>query len=242
MTPRTKFIVLNSPSNPTGAVYSPAQIKQIAEIAVEHGVFVLSDEIYEKILFPGAEFLSIASLGDEIKALTFTINGLSKSHSMTGWRLGYAAGDAEVVAAMGRIQDQSTSNPSSITQAAGVEALNGPQETVEVMRKAFEERRTLIVHGLRKIPGFECSIPGGAFYAFPKVDALYGRSYEAGGERKTIRGSDDFAAYLLESVQVALVPGSGFGADNHVRLSYATSNAQIEKGLARIADAVEKLR
>lgn len=242
VTPKTKVIVLNSPSNPTGAVYSPKAVQAIAEIAVKNGVYVLSDEIYEKILFPPSQFVSIASFGPEIKALTFTINGLSKSHAMTGWRLGYAAGDAEVIAAMGRIQDQSTSNPSSITQAAGVEALNGPQGTVETMRQAFEQRRTQIVDGLNKIPGFCCPNPGGAFYVFPDVSTVYGRSYVSGGERKTIKGSDDFAAYLLEAVHVALVPGSGFGADKHVRLSYATSNAQIDKGLARIAEAVERLR
>ena len=243
ITPRTKMIVLNSPSNPTGAVYSPAQIQAIAEVAVRRQVYVLSDEIYEKILFPGSEFVSIASLGDEIKALTFTINGLSKSHSMTGWRLGYAAGDAEIVAAMGRIQDQSTSNPASITQAAGVEALNGPQDAVETMRQAFEARRSLIVAGLNSIQGFECPTPGGAFYVFPKVSTVYGRAYGAtDGSRRTIVGSDDFAAYLLESVNVAVVPGSGFGANENIRLSYATSAANIEKGLARIAEAVEKLR
>jgi aspartate aminotransferase len=242
ITPRTKLIVLNSPSNPTGAVYTPEQIAAIADVAVRHRMYVLSDEIYEKVLYTGSKFVSIASLGAEIKALTFTINGLSKSHSMTGWRLGYAAGDAEVVAAMGRIQDQSTSNPSSITQAAGVEALNGPQAAVETMRQAFEQRRDIIVAGLNRIPGFDCPNPGGAFYVFPNVSSVYGRSWEkADGVAKKIAGSDDLAEYLLETVNVAVVPGSGFGADGHIRLSYATSNANIEKGLQRIAEAVEKL-
>ena len=243
ITPQTKMIVINSPSNPTGAVYTPAQLESIAEVAVRHQVYVLSDEIYEKILFAGSEFVSIASFGPEIKSLTFTVNGLSKSHSMTGWRLGYLAGDAEIVAAMGRIQDQSTSNPASITQAAGVEALNGPQDAVETMRQAFEKRRTIIVNGLNAIPGFACPTPGGAFYVFPNVSAAYGRSYQAAdGSAKKIAGSDDFAAYLLDTANVAVVPGSGFGADEHIRLSYATSEANIAKGLTRIADAVEKLR
>ena len=148
ITPKTRMLVLNSPSNPTGAVYEPSQLAAIAEVAVRHGIYVLSDEIYEKILFDGRKFVSMASFGPEIKALTFTINGLSKSHSMTGWRLGYAAGDSEIVAAMGRIQDQSTSNPCSISQAAGVEALTGPQDAVETMRVEFEKRRQVIVDGL----------------------------------------------------------------------------------------------
>jgi aspartate aminotransferase len=243
ITSNTKLLVLNSPSNPTGAVYSPEQLKAIAELAVKHGIYVLSDEIYEKIIFAPNKFVSIASFGPEIKALTITVNGLSKSHSMTGWRIGYAAGDAEIVAAMGRIQDQSTSNPTSITQAASVEALNGPQDAVETMRVEFEKRRTLIVDGLNAVPGIECPNPGGAFYVFPKVSGLYGKSYTAAdGTVKTIKGSDDFAAWLLESVTVALVPGSGFGADDYVRLSYATSSDNIRKGIERIAAAVETLR
>ncbi|HEY3331320.1 MAG TPA: pyridoxal phosphate-dependent aminotransferase [Capsulimonadaceae bacterium] len=243
VTPKTKLLVLNSPSNPTGAVYTEAQLRAIAEVAVKHGFYILSDEIYEKIIFSPNKFVSIASFSPEVKALTITINGLSKSHSMTGWRIGYAAADAEIVAAMGRIQDQSTSNPTSITQAASVEALNGPQDAVETMRVEFEKRRTIIVDGLNAIPGIECPTPGGAFYVFPKVSGLYGKSYTAGdGSTKTIKGSDDFAAWLLDVALVALVPGSGFGADEYVRLSYATSAANITKGLDRIATAVEALR
>ncbi|MDR3707376.1 MAG: pyridoxal phosphate-dependent aminotransferase [Capsulimonadaceae bacterium] len=243
VTTKTKLLVLNSPSNPTGAVYSREQLARIADLAVTHGFYVMSDEIYEKILFDDREFVSIASLGPEIKNLTFTVNGLSKSHSMTGWRIGYAAGDAEIVAAMGRIQDQSTSNPSSITQAAAVEALNGPQEAVATMRDAFEKRRTVIVDGLNAIPGVECPTPGGAFYVFPKVSAYYGKQgIGADGKPVTITGSDAFATWLLETAQVAVVPGSGFGADGNVRLSYATSPESIRKGLERIAAAVAGLR
>ncbi len=242
VTPNTKLLILNSPSNPTGAVYSRAQIQEIADLAVSKGIFVLSDEIYEKVIYDGTEVVSIASLGDKIKELTITVNGLSKSHSMTGWRIGYAAGDAEIIAAMGRIQDQSTSNPSSITQAASVEALNGPQDSVEMMRVQFEKRRSIIVDGLNSIPGIHCNKPQGAFYVFPNVSALYGKSWiTESGETKTIKGSDDFAAYLLSQALVALVPGSGFGADGHVRLSYATSAEIIQDGLARIANAVKRL-
>ncbi len=242
ITPRTKMLVLNSPSNPTGAVYSREELSAIADLAVKHNIYVLSDEIYEKVIF-GREFVSIASFNDDIYRLTITINGLSKSHSMTGWRVGWAAGDSEIIAAMGRIQDQSTSNTSSITQAASVEALNGPQESVETMRLEFERRRGIIVDGLNAIPGIRCNMPDGAFYVFPDVSALHGKSWSGGegGEAKTILTSDDFAEYLLSESLVALVPGSGFGADKNVRLSYATSEAAISDGLARIDAAVRKL-
>ena len=243
VTPRTKLIVLNSPSNPTGAVYSRDELAEIADLAVSRGIYVMSDEIYEKVWFADSKFVSFASLSDEAYKLTFTINGVSKSHSMTGWRLGWAAGDAEVIAAMGRIQDQSTSNPTSITQAAAVEALNGPQDSVETMRVEFDKRRKIIVDGLRAIPGITCNTPLGAFYVFPKVSGLYGRKWTnpESGVVKAIAGSDDFKDFLLTTVLVAVVPGSGFGADEYVRLSYACSTANIEQGLARIADAVRRL-
>jgi aspartate aminotransferase len=243
VTPRTKLIVVNSPSNPTGAVYSRTELTDIADLAVSKNIFVMSDEIYEKVWFADSDFVSVAALGEEIYKLTFTINGVSKSHSMTGWRLGWAAGDVEVIAAMGRIQDQSTSNPTSITQAAAVEALNGPQESVEIMRREFDKRRRIIVDGLNAIPGITCNMPNGAFYVFPKVSALYGRRWidPETGSINTINGSDTFKDFLLASVLVAVVPGSGFGADDYVRLSYACSTANIENGLARITDAVSRL-
>lgn len=242
ITPKTKILILNSPSNPTGAVYSPQAIQEIADLAVSKNIYVLSDEIYEKILFDNRKFVSIASLGDEIKKRTITVNGLSKSHSMTGWRIGYAAADAEIVGAMGRIQDQSTSNPTSITQAAAVEALNGPQESVARMCAEFQKRRDRIVALLNEIPGVQCATPGGAFYVFPNVRSYYGKNRQLeGGSTRKIEGSDDLADYLLESVAVAVVPGSGFGADDHIRLSYATSMANIEKGVGRIAEALAKL-
>ena len=242
LTPKTKLVVINSPSNPTGAVYAPQTLREIAELCAGRGVYLMSDEIYEKILYTGSEFVSPASFSDEIKKYVITINGFSKAHSMTGWRLGYAAADLDIVAAMSKIQDQSTSNPTSIAQAAGVEALNGPQDAVETMRQAFEERRDYIVPALNAIAGVAVQNPGGAFYVFPNVSALYGKSWTPEGDApRTIHGSDDFSAYLLEAYGVAVVPGSGFGADANIRLSYATSMDNIQRGVARIADAVRAL-
>lgn len=237
VTPKTRMLILNSPSNPTGGVYSPEQIRQIAELAVEKGFYVLSDEIYEKIIYDGNEHVSIASFGDEIKKLTITVNGFSKAYSMTGWRLGYAAAEKDVVDAMEAIQSHSASNMVSFTLPGGVAALEGPQEVVSDMVVEFDKRRKVIVDGLNAIDGITCAMPGGAFYAFPNVSALYGRTF--GG--KEISGSDDMTDFLLAEAGVAVVAGSGFGADNYVRLSYATSMENIEKGLARIAEAVGKL-
>ncbi len=233
LTPRTKMVIINSPSNPTGAVYSPQELRDISDLCVGRGLYLVSDEIYEKILYDNRPFVSPASFSAEAKRLTLTVNGLSKAYSMTGWRLGYAAADKDIVAAMSKIQDQSTSNPTSFVQAGGVEALNGPQDSVEMMRVAFEERRNTIVAALNAIPGVHCLSPGGAFYVFPNVSDLYAR----GG----FAGSDDLAAQLLEKAHVAVVPGSGFGSDAHIRLSYATSMANIEKGIARIAEFVRQL-
>ncbi len=241
VTAETKLLIINSPSNPTGAVYDEETLREIAELAVRYNIYVLSDEIYEKVLYDGRKPISIASFNSKIKDMTITINGLSKSHSMTGWRLGYAAGDSEIVSAMGRIQDQSTSNPSSITQAAGVEALNGPQEAVELMRVEFEKRRNYIVAALNDISGITCNLPAGAFYVFPNVSSLYGRTYSANGETFVVRGSDSLAEYLLEQSDVAVVPGSGFGADGYLRLSYATSLENIVKGVKRISEAIGRL-
>lgn len=237
ITPNTKILILNSPSNPTGAVYTPAALKEIAKVVVKHGFYVISDEIYEKMVYDGNEQVSIASFNDEIKKLTVTINGLSKSHSMTGWRMGYTAAEKEIIDAMSRLQDHSTSHPVSFVQKGAVEAFRGSQDFVDMMRREFAGRRRVIVDALNAIPGISCSEPGGAFYVFPNVSGLYGKTYKG----KQITGSDDFAAFLLEDVQVAVVPGSGFGADQNVRLSYATSMENIKKGVARIADAASKL-
>ena len=234
ITARTKMVIVNSPSNPTGAVYSPAALRGISDLCVARGLYLVSDEIYEKILYTGSSFVSPASFSAAAKKLTITINGFSKAHSMTGWRLGYAAAEKDIVAAMSKIQDQSTSNPCSITQAAGVEALNGPQDSVETMRQAFQERRDYIVAALNDIPGVHCTTPGGAFYVFPNVSALYG----PGG----FAGSDELTEFLLAQSHVAVVPGSGFGSDAHIRLSYATSMDKIKAGVARIAQAAKSLK
>ena len=242
LTPKTKLVIINSPSNPTGAVYAPQALRDISELCVGRGLYLMSDEIYEKTLYTGSEFVSPASFSEAAKKLTITVNGFSKAYAMTGWRLGYAAADLDIVAAMSKIQDQSTSNPTSISQAAGVEALNGPQEAVETMRRAFQERRDYIVSALNDIPGFHCVTPGGAFYVFPNVSALYGKSWTPNGDApRTLGGSDDFAAYLLDKYEVAVIPGSGFGADGNIRLSYATSMENIKRGVARIAEAVQAL-
>jgi aspartate aminotransferase len=238
ITSRTKALILNSPSNPTGGVATRQQVKDLASLCLQHDLVLVSDEIYEHLIYDGKEHLSPASLGGEIFAKTVVVNGCSKAYSMTGWRIGYAAAaDTALIAAMGRLQDQSTSNPTSIAQKAAVAALNGPTDTVEAMRCAFESRRNLIVERLNAIPGVSCRMPGGAFYAFPDVSKLYGKR---AGER-VIQGSDDLAAYLLEEVAVAVVPGSGFGADGHIRLSYATSSENIVKGLDRIDAAIRRL-
>jgi len=238
ITPKTKLLVLNSPSNPTGGIYSRKQLEEIAELAVNKQIYVLSDEIYEKIIYDGQKHVSIASLGPEIKKLTVTINGFSKSYSMTGWRLGYAAAEPEIAAAMTRIQDHSTSNPVSFAQKGGVEALTGPQDDVLKMIAEFDNRRKVIVERLNGIPGVSCAMPGGAFYVFPNVSKLFGMSY--GG--RAIDSSDTFAEFLLDEANVAVVPGSGFGAPDYIRLSYATSMSAITNGLDRMAEAINKLK
>lgn len=237
ITPKTKILILNSPSNPTGAVYSPDELKVIADIVVANGLYVISDEIYEKVIYDKNVHVSIASFGEEIKKRTVTINGLSKSHSMTGWRIGFAAAEKEIISAMSKLQGHSTSHPTSFVQKGGVEALRGPQDATEIMRKEFDVRRGVIVDGLNAIPGITCPEPGGAFYVFPNVSGLFGKSFNG----KKISSSDDLADYLLSEAKVAIVPGSGFGADENVRLSYATSMANIKNGLQRIAEAVSNL-
>lgn len=237
ITKKTKALVLNSPSNPTGLAYDKKTLEEIAAIAVRHKIYVISDEIYEKLIYDGFKHFSIASLGAEIKDLTFVVNGVSKSHAMTGWRIGYAAGPKDVITAMANIQSQSTSNPASISQKAAVEALRGPQDFIRTMNVEFDKRRKYMVDRLNRIKGMSCLMPVGAFYAFPKVSQLYGKS--VGGKR--IANSSDLAAYLLEEAKVALVSGDAFGADAYIRLSYATSMENIIKGLDRIEQATGKL-
>ena len=238
ITKRTKAIVLNSPSNPTGLAYDRKTLEEIAAVAVKHRIYVISDEIYEKLVYDGFTHISIASLNPEIKELTIVVNGVSKSHAMTGWRIGFAAGPRDVITAMANIQSQSTSNPASISQKAALEALRGPQDFLPVMNAEFDKRRKYMVERLNRMKGVSCMLPVGAFYAFPNVSKLYGKS--AGG--KTVKNSADLAAYLLEAAKVALVSGDSFGADAYIRLSYATSMEIIKKGMDRIEEAVNALK
>lgn len=237
LSPRTKFFLLNSPCNPTGEVYTRDELQALAEVIADAGIFVISDEIYEKILYDGAMHASIAALNPAVKEKTLVVNGVSKAYAMTGWRVGYAAGPPELMALIGKVQSQETTNTCSVSQWAALEALNGPQEGVEAMRQAFLERRDEIVSRLNAVSGVTCRNPQGAFYVFPDVSALYGRS--AGPN--PIRNDLDLCNYLLDSARVAGVPGSGFGADKHVRFSYATSMAQIQEAMDRIDRAIGQL-
>jgi len=232
ITPKTKALFLNSPSNPTGMVYSKDELQAIADLCVKYQIYVISDEIYEKLLFGGAQHVSIASLGAEIKDLTIVINGVSKAYAMTGWRIGYTASNKEIASAMASLQSHATSNPNSIAQVASVEALRGPQETVSMMLAEFERRRSRIVELVNSIPGLSCRMPQGAFYVMMNVSKILGKTI--GGE--VITDDVKLCSLLLEKAHVAAVPGSGFGAGNFIRLSYATSMENIEEGLKRIAD------
>jgi len=238
ITRKTKALVLNSPSNPTGLAYDQKTLEGIASVAVRHGITVISDEIYEKLIYDGFKHISIASLGPEIKNLTIVVNGVSKSHAMTGWRIGYAAGPKDIITAMVNIQSQSTSNPTSVSQKAAIEALRGPQDSVRFMTAEFDKRRTYIVDRLNRINGISCQTPVGAFYAFPRVSSLFGKSSHG----KAIQTASDVVTYLLEAAQVTLVSGDAFGADSYVRLSYATSMENIKKGLDRIEEALQRLQ
>lgn len=237
ITDKTKMLILNSPSNPTGGCYSKEALEDLAKVIVKAGILVLSDEIYETILYDGAEHISIASLGEDIKKQTILINGHSKAYSMTGWRVGYAACDKEIVKAMGKIQGHSTSNPVSFVQKGAETALNADQGFLSEMLSAFDERRKYIVDRLNSIEGISCLMPKGAFYAFPNIEKLLGRSYNG----KVMETCDDLCAYFLDCAKVALVAGSGFGAPNYIRLSYATSMENIKEGLDRIEKAVKDL-
>ena len=237
VTDRTRVLILNSPANPTGAAYSRDELTALAAVLATMEITVISDDIYEKIIYDGFEFFSIAAVSEEMKDRTVIVNGVSKAYAMTGWRIGYAAGSEPIVAAVTKLQSQNTSNPASIAQKAAVEALNGSQEAVGMMVKAFRERRDVIVAALNKIPGLTCPNPQGAFYVFPNVAQIYGRSFQ----EKVIDDSTSLAAYLLDEADVAVVPGIDFGADNYIRLSYATSQELIEKGVVRIAQALGRL-
>ena len=237
LTPRTKALVLNSPSNPTGGVYTQAELAALGEVVLEAGISVISDDIYDKILFDGAKFVNLAMLSPELKACTFVFNGVSKAYAMTGWRIGYLAGPAAGIKAVDTIQSQSTSNPNSIAQKAAVEALNGPQDSVRTMAAEFAWRRDDIYRRALEIPGVTTIKPAGAFYLFPNFSAYYERLRPEAGQSH----SQALAGYLLDEAQVAAVPGAEFGEDNCLRFSYATSRERIATGLSRIKAALEKL-
>jgi aspartate aminotransferase len=237
ITPKTKLLILNSPSNPTGMIYNKEELVAISEVLVEKGIFCISDEVYEKIIYDGQEHISIASLGPQIKRLTIVINGVSKSYSMTGWRIGYAAGPREIIKAMSNLQSHSTSNPTSISQKAALAALEGPQEPLYKMVTEFARRRDYIVERLNSIKGISCLKPQGAFYVFPDISQIIGKVFK----EQTIKDSVFLAQILLDGANVAVVPGSTFGTDGNLRLSYATSMENITEGLNRIEELVNKI-
>lgn len=230
ITEKTKCLMLNNPSNPTGMIYSADELRAIADVCVKHDLYILADEIYYQLIYDGIEFTSIASLGDEVKERTLLINGVSKSYAMTGWRVGYCAANKTLAKIMSNFLSHSTGAPSTISQWASVEALTGPQEGIEAMRLAFLERRDYIVKRINSIPGVSCIVPNGAFYVMMNIEQLIGKTL--GG--KLIENDDDFAVALLEKALVAVVPCSGFGMNNFVRWSYAASMENIEKGLDRL--------
>lgn len=237
VTNKTKGIILNYPSNPSGSVFNVRNLEEIGKLAVENGIYLISDEIYDKIVYDGYRHTSIASLGQPIKEMTLITHAVSKTYSMTGWRIGFAAGSKEIIQAMSNIQSQSTSNPTSISQKAAVAALTGPQDFVESMVKEFKKRRDYFVSGLNSIEGVNCFNPKGAFYVFPSFKGLAGRTYKG----RKVTSIAQWTEILLEDFHVAVVPGSEFGKEGYLRLSFATSMEVIEKGLERIKRAVESL-
>lgn len=238
ITPRTRMLILNSPSNPSGMVYTRAELEAIARVAVKHQILVLSDEIYEQLVYGGAQHCSISTLGEEIRKLAIVVNGVSKTYSMTGWRIGYAAGPVELIKAIGAVQSHSTSNPSSISQAASVEALNGPQDFIPKNNAVFKQRRDLVVDMLNKAKGIHCHKPEGAFYVYPSCAGTIGRRTPQG---KSIQTDEDFASYLLESEGVAVVHGAAFGLSPYFRISYATSTEALKDACTRIQRACAAL-
>lgn len=240
ITPKTKLVIINSPSNPTGVMYSKEDLEAIGKVLLKHKkVLIISDDIYEKLIYDGNKFYNIVQIYPELKGRTIVVNGVSKTYSMTGWRIGYAVGPKEIVQAMENIQSQSTSNPTSISMKAAVEALKGPQDEVERMRAEFERRRNIIVEGLNSIEGISCFKPQGAFYVFPNVSALFGKKTRGG---KRIKDSLSLADALLEEARVGIVPGADFGGEGYIRMSYATSEDAIREGLKRIKEFVEGLK
>ncbi len=240
ITDKTKWLILNSPSNPTGAAYSADELKALAEVLLknEH-VYILTDDIYEHLVYDGFEFNTIVTIEPKLKDRTLTVNGVSKAYAMTGWRIGYAAGPVELIKAMAKIQSQSTSNPCSIAQAAAVEALNGTQDFLPVRNKVFKRRRDFVVAKLNEIDGVDCKTPEGAFYVYPNIRAHIGKKTPDG---KKLGSCTEFSQYLLEEHLVAVVPGDAFGLGGYFRISYATSDENLERALVRIKTAIDALK
>src|SRR5919198_6218136 len=234
LSPRTRVVVLNSPCNPTGASYDRDELLALAGVLSKHDCLIISDDIYEKIVYDDFRFHNLLALCPTLRDRTIIVNGVSKTYAMTGWRIGYAIGPSDAIGAAGKIQSQSTSNPTSIAQAAALEAIRGPQEEVKVMTREFQKRRDVIVERLNAIEGFDCLKPQGAFYVFPNIRSLLGKT--ANG--KKLGSPCDVADYLLEGAKVAVVPGEDFGSREHIRFSYATSLEEIEKGCKRIQEAL----
>ena len=237
ITPKTKALILCSPSNPTGSAYTGEQLRALADVAAEHDFWIIVDEIYGQLVYGGFEQKSIIEVAPELRDHIIIVDGVSKTFAMTGWRIGWMLGPEYVTKACDKIQGQATTNPSSVAQRAAIAALSGSWEPMEEMRQAFEARRSIIVDGLNAIDGISCRLPEGAFYAFANVKELIGR--QGGG--KTLENDLDIAGYLLEEARCALVPGTAFGANGFLRMSYAASNEMIREGLSRIEEAVGKL-
>ena len=238
ITPKTKWIILNSPSNPTGACYTEKEIREIAKVLEKHShVYILSDDIYEHVTYEGFKFFTIAQI-ESLKERVLTMNGVSKAYSMTGWRIGYAAGPKEIIKAIAKIQSQSTTNPSSISQAASVEALSGTQDFIKKRSDSFQERRDFVVKALNDIDGIECLNPDGAFYVFPSCKGLVGKKDTNG---KEIKSDTDFVQSLLENSGIAVVQGSAFGLEGFFRISYATSMDNLKKALEKISSFCKTL-
>lgn len=238
LTPNTRAIIINSPSNPTGSAYTRRELESIAECALKNKLLVVSDEIYEKIVFDGFTQCSIAALSKETLNHCVVINGMSKCYAMTGWRIGYLAADREIASQINKIQSQSTSNPASISQAASIEALTGSQDAISGMVEEFSARRNLLMDLLSKIDGVTCHRPAGSFYTFPDFSCFYEKRFQG----RPIKGSIEFSKFLLKEAKVALVPGIAFGSDNNIRLSFATTQENIRRGVERIAQATASLK
>lgn len=235
--PKSRVFILNSPCNPTGAAYGRTELDALSRVLERHDCLIISDDIYERIVYDGFQFHNIAAISPKLRERTLITNAVSKTYAMTGWRIGYALGPAEVISAAGKIQSQSTSNPTSIAQAAALEAIQGPQEEVQVMAREFQKRRDLIIRRLNRIPGVRCFNPQGAFYAFPNIGSLLGKTVKG----KKLNSAGDLAQYFLEEARVLAVPGEDFGSNENIRFSYATSLEEIEKGCDRVEAAVKKL-